>query len=212
MHTKRYSNVHVLQVTFGQKQSWHSATSICASRGTERFKHSISPETIGMSNPRWLRLVFALPTLSADSVRECFLLTLTYVMPDQQKQICLQTTYMARTYIKTALTLRSCGPTSCAETSKPQMLVRHSTDIFNPASRPITQIFSDSWKLSRWNKIEQVSNNELKGHYQRGKRYASKEEQRASVAEKYKHGEIDIIGYLFKMPKVMQPARACRIF
>ncbi|GFR93210.1 hypothetical protein ElyMa_002636600 [Elysia marginata] len=75
--------------------------------------------------------------------------------------------YMARTYIKTALTLRSCGPTSCAETSKPQMLVRHSTDIFNPASRPIsiTQIFLDS----RWNKIEQVSNNELKGHNQRGK-------------------------------------------
>ena len=64
----------------------------------------------------------------------------------------------------------------------------------------------------RWNKIEQVSNNELKGHYQRGKRYASKEEQRASVAEKYKHGEIDIVGYLFKMSKVMQPARGCRIF
>ena len=61
-------------------------------------------------------------------------------------------------------------------------------------------------------KIEQVSNNELKGHYQRGKRYASKEEQRASVAEKYKHGEIDIVGYLFKMSKVMQPARECRIF
>ena len=31
---------------------------------------------------RWLRLVFALPTLSADSVRECFLTTLTDLMPD----------------------------------------------------------------------------------------------------------------------------------
>ena len=39
------------------------------------------------------------------------------------------------------------------------------------------------------------------------KTYASKEEQRASVAEKYKHGEIDIVGYLFKMSIVMQPAR-----
>ena len=39
------------------------------------------------------------------------------------------------------------------------------------------------------------------------KKYASKEKQRASVAEKYKHGEIGIVGYLFKMSKVMQPAR-----
>ena len=31
---------------------------------------------------RWLRLVFALPTVSADSVRECFLTTLTDLMPD----------------------------------------------------------------------------------------------------------------------------------
>ncbi|GFS16467.1 hypothetical protein ElyMa_003214900 [Elysia marginata] len=31
---------------------------------------------------RWLRLVFALPTLSVDSVRECFLTTLTDLMPD----------------------------------------------------------------------------------------------------------------------------------
>ena len=92
---------------------------------------------------RWLRLVFALATLSADSVRECFLTTLTDLMPDTT-EVNLFADYMARAYIKTALTLRSCGPTSCAETSKPQMLVWHSTDIFNPASRPITQIFSDS--------------------------------------------------------------------
>ena len=32
------------------------------------------------------------------------------------------------------------------------------------------------------------------------------------MAEKYKHGEIDIVGYLFKMSKVMQPARVCKFF
>ena len=76
---------------------------------------------------RWLRLVFALPTLSADSVRECFLTTLTDLMPDTtEAKFNLFADYiMARTYIETALTLRACGPTTCAETSKPQMLVRH---------------------------------------------------------------------------------------
>ena len=32
------------------------------------------------------------------------------------------------------------------------------------------------------------------------------------MAEKYKHGEIDTVGYLFKMSKVMQPAREWNIF
>ena len=118
---------------------------------------------------RWLRLVFALPTLSADSVRECFLTTLTDLMPDTTEAN-LFADYIYGTYLH-----QDCSypPIMWAailcRNVKPQMLVRHSTDIFNPAFRPITQIFSDSWKLSRWNKIEQVSNNELKGHYQRGK-------------------------------------------
>ena len=37
----------------------------------------------------------------------------------------------------------------CEEISASSLLVRHSTDIFNPASRPITQIFSDSWNITR---------------------------------------------------------------
>ena len=119
---------------------------------------------------RWLRLVFALPTLSADSVRECFLTTLTDLLPDTTEAN-LFTDYIW--HVPTSRLLLVSDHVEhhnlSAETSKPQMLVRHSTDIFNPASRAITQIFSYSWKLSRWNKIEQVSNNELKGHYQRGK-------------------------------------------
>ena len=158
---------------------------------------------------RWLRLVFALPTLSADSVRECFLTTLSVSMPDTtEANLFVDYIYMARTYIKTALTLRSCGPTSCAETSKPQMLVKH----------PIHRHFQSSLQTYHPNifrfmealKVEQNRTSlkqRTEGPLPKRKKYASKEEQRASVAENYKHGEIDIVGYLFKMSKVMQPAR-----
>ena len=203
MHTKHYSNVHVLQVTFGQKSSWHSATSICARPGRERFKHSISPETIVTSNPRWLRLVFALPSLYADSIWECFLLTLTDLMPDTTEAN-LFADYIYGTYIH-----QDCSypPIMWADILCRNVKTTNACEAFHRHFQSSLQTYHPNIF-----KIEQVSNNELKGHYQRGKRYASKEEQRASVAEKYKHGEIDIVGYLFKMSKVMQPARGCRIF
>ena len=92
---------------------------------------------------RWLRLVFALPTLSADSVRECFLTTLTDLMPDSTEAN-LFADYIYGTYLH-----QDCPYPPIMWASKPKMLVTHSTDIFNPASKPITQIFLDSWKLSR---------------------------------------------------------------
>ena len=122
---------------------------------------------------RWLRLVFALPTVSADSVRECFLTTLTDLMPNTTEAN-LFADYIYGTYLHqdcsyppimwADILCRNVKTTNACEASNPQTFSIQPPDL----SPKCFQIHGSS-QVSLWNKIEQVSNNELKGHYQIGK-------------------------------------------
>ena len=152
---------------------------------------------------RWLRLVFALPTLSADSVRECFLTTLTDLMPDTTEAN-LFADYIYGTYLPfppimwADILCRNVKTTNACEAFH-----RHFQSSLQ-TYHPNIFIFMEALKVEQ-NRTSLKQRTE--GPLPKRKKYASKEEQRASVAEKYKHGKIDIVGYLFKMSKVMQPAR-----
>ena len=156
---------------------------------------------------RWLRLVFALPTLSADSVRECFLTTLTDLMPDTTEAN-LFADYIYATYLH-----QDCSfpPIMWADILCQNVKTTNACEAFHRHFQSSLQTYHPNIFIFMEDlKVEQ-NRTSLKqrtdGPLPKRKKYASKEEQRASVAEKYKHGEIDIVGYLFKMSKVMQPAR-----
>ena len=161
---------------------------------------------------RSLRLVFALPTLSADSVRECFLTTLTDLMPDTTEAN-LFADYIYGTYLHqdcsypsimwAAILCRNVKTTNACEAFH-----RHFQSSLQTYHLNIFR-FMEALKVEQ-NRTSLKQRTE--GTLPKRKKYASKEEQRASVAEKYKHGENDIVRYLFKMSNMMQPARVWKFF
>ena len=157
----------MLCTTFGQKQSWHSAISICARPGT----------------------------------------TLTDLMPDTTEAN-LFADYIYGTYLH-----QDCSypPIMWADILCRNVKTTNACEAFHRHFQSSLQTYHPNiFRFMEDLKVEQNRTSlkqRTEGPLPKRKKYASKEEQRASVAEKYKHGEIDIVGYLFKMSKVMQPAR-----